>query len=395
MLKLQSAIEYLTTYGWAILIIAVALAALFELGIFNRAPPTQCILEGGFGCSDYYLNTNGVLVFNLGQQTTNPINITGIACYENSTLLPGQKPYNPPSNQIFMPVGSSDTFYVQCYTTNTLTYSGNIGSTFTGTLAIYYTDAITHYTELVKGSLIVPVSTNEQIVQQGSLSSENSIPIVITDTTSYAIPAGFQEMLSINPTSYQIYGLNQNLSNVEFTTGQGGSGVPIYAWIESGASNTASNTIIWLKLPSGITSNGGTETVYMNFLTNNNPITSGYTGYAPQLWCTLGCFQTGYGKYDNGASVFNNYWNFAGVSVPNGWQTSTTGLIDNGLRLQNSEWAQTTSTNYGINSQQIIDYYADTPYITACGWFGFGYYTVSSGNGLTWGDDACTGSHTT
>ena len=394
MLKLQSAIEYLTTYGWAILIIAVALVALFELGIFNRAPPTQCILEGGFGCSDYYLTTNGVLVFNLEQQTTNPVNITGIACYENSTLLPGQKPYNPPSNQIFMPIGSSDTFYAQCYTTNTLTYSGNIGSTFTGTLAIYYTDAITHYTELVKGSLIVPVSTNEQIAQQSSLSAENSIPIVITDTTSYAIPAGFQEMLSINPTSYQIYGLNQNLSNVEFTTGQDGSGVPIYAWIESGASNSASNTIIWLKLPSGITSNGGIETVYMNFLTNNNPVTSGYTGYAPQLWCASGCFQTGYGKYDNGVNVFNNYWNFTGTSIPNGWQTSTTGLVDNGLTLQNSEWAQTSSTNYGINSQQIIDYYASTPYVTACGWFGFGYYTVSSGNGLTWGADACTGSHT-
>ena len=29
--------EYLMTYGWAILIIAVALGALFELGVFNSA----------------------------------------------------------------------------------------------------------------------------------------------------------------------------------------------------------------------------------------------------------------------------------------------------------------------------------------------------------------------
>ena len=44
----QSATEYLMTYGWAILIIAVVLAALFELGVFNpmtfapKASPGSC-----------------------------------------------------------------------------------------------------------------------------------------------------------------------------------------------------------------------------------------------------------------------------------------------------------------------------------------------------------------
>ena len=44
----QSAMEYLMTYGWAILIIAVVLGALFELGVFNstnfapKAPPGSC-----------------------------------------------------------------------------------------------------------------------------------------------------------------------------------------------------------------------------------------------------------------------------------------------------------------------------------------------------------------
>ncbi len=35
--KAQSAMEYLMTYGWAILIIAVVLGALFQLGIFNAS----------------------------------------------------------------------------------------------------------------------------------------------------------------------------------------------------------------------------------------------------------------------------------------------------------------------------------------------------------------------
>jgi hypothetical protein len=47
-IKLQSAMEYLMTYGWAILIIAVVLGALFQLGVFNannfapKAPPGAC-----------------------------------------------------------------------------------------------------------------------------------------------------------------------------------------------------------------------------------------------------------------------------------------------------------------------------------------------------------------
>ena len=52
-----------------------------------------------------------------------------------------------------------------------------------------------------------------------------------------------------------------------------------------------------------------TLTIYMNFLPNNSPVTSGYTGYAPQLYCASGCFQTSYAQYDTGASVFLLYFN--------------------------------------------------------------------------------------
>ena len=38
-LKSQSAMEYLMTYGWAILIIAIVMVAMFQLGIFNPSEP--------------------------------------------------------------------------------------------------------------------------------------------------------------------------------------------------------------------------------------------------------------------------------------------------------------------------------------------------------------------
>jgi hypothetical protein len=82
------------------------------------------------------------------------------------------------------------------------------------------------------------------------------------------------------------------------------------------------------------TSGQNTATIYLNFLPNNSPVTSGYTGYAPQLYCTSGCFQTNYAQYDNGGSVFNFYDNFAGTTLnTNFWvpQSGSTPVVNNGL----------------------------------------------------------------
>ncbi|MEM4067806.1 MAG: hypothetical protein QXV17_13200, partial [Candidatus Micrarchaeaceae archaeon] len=65
--KVQSAMEYLMTYGWAILVIAVVLGALYSLGVFNannfapKAPPGSCQVfrPNGPGTS-FDLNLEGV-----------------------------------------------------------------------------------------------------------------------------------------------------------------------------------------------------------------------------------------------------------------------------------------------------------------------------------------------
>ena len=67
LIKAQSAMEYLMTYGWAILIIAVVLGALFQLGVFNannfapKAPPGSCQVfkpDGPYTTS--FINLEGV-----------------------------------------------------------------------------------------------------------------------------------------------------------------------------------------------------------------------------------------------------------------------------------------------------------------------------------------------
>jgi len=69
--KAQSAMEYLMTYGWAILIVAVVLGALYSLGVFNGAAflGTSCIAASGFYCNNPILSTGGVLTVTIGQAT--------------------------------------------------------------------------------------------------------------------------------------------------------------------------------------------------------------------------------------------------------------------------------------------------------------------------------------
>ena len=62
--------EYLITYGWAILIIAVVLGALFELGVFNGSnlAPQACIAQSGFVCKSPIYTSNGITL-TFGQTT--------------------------------------------------------------------------------------------------------------------------------------------------------------------------------------------------------------------------------------------------------------------------------------------------------------------------------------
>jgi len=70
--KAQSAMEYLMTYGWAILIIAVVLGALFSLGVFSGSSflGTTCIASSGYLCSSpsWAHGTNSIAV-TIGQAT--------------------------------------------------------------------------------------------------------------------------------------------------------------------------------------------------------------------------------------------------------------------------------------------------------------------------------------
>lgn len=69
--KLQSAMEYLMTYGWALLIISIVVVALVSIGVFNGNPlGTTCIASPGFTCQvSSYSQLTGNLVVTIGQDS--------------------------------------------------------------------------------------------------------------------------------------------------------------------------------------------------------------------------------------------------------------------------------------------------------------------------------------
>lgn len=151
--------EYLTTYGWAILIIALALAVVFSI-IPTSNPSQQCSLPAGFSCINYYIAQNGLLEINLLQSTSDPIEITALGCNNPESIGQMDYPVNQPlfTMPVNVPIGANYSFAVQCYsgTANT-PFFGKINSEYSGYLTINYTNSYTNFPSTVYGKLVVKV----------------------------------------------------------------------------------------------------------------------------------------------------------------------------------------------------------------------------------------------
>ena len=88
MKKAQSAMEYLMTYGWAILIVIIVAAALYALGIFNPATYTGRIPTGftTLGApDDWDVDSNGNVQILLNNRLASQIEIYNISVTMGTT----------------------------------------------------------------------------------------------------------------------------------------------------------------------------------------------------------------------------------------------------------------------------------------------------------------------
>jgi len=159
--KAQSAMEYLMTYGWAILIIAVVLAILYQLGLFGGSSAlagTSCLAATGYLCSNPQLNTAGNLIVTIGQ-VGQTVTLTGIACTNTiSAPVTIQSVTQTP-----LASGQKTSVVFSCQLN-----SNTIGTTFKGYLWVQYNTQTQNGNIGEVGSVTAVASTAQTFSSGGS-----------------------------------------------------------------------------------------------------------------------------------------------------------------------------------------------------------------------------------
>jgi hypothetical protein len=71
--------EYLMTYGWAILVVLIALGALFYLGVFSPKTPSTCTVPSPLTCADVQASAaTDDLILVLGASGTSAATLTNV-----------------------------------------------------------------------------------------------------------------------------------------------------------------------------------------------------------------------------------------------------------------------------------------------------------------------------
>ena len=369
----QSALEYMMTYGWAILIIVIVAVILYSMGIFN---PSSSITTTSIGFSPFTVSST------VGSPAGLSVAIIGGGLPDTATQAIITK--------IYITSNTGTTALTKAYTLNPVTISpGKTATIVIPTVACTSANVKYSLSAKLQYSYSTPaggVVTNTTGTIAGTSSSNPIVKYVpLTITSSTATPAPFQQMVVVNMNNYNSYA-SSNLSNIEFTYP---NGTIIPSWRENGTSNSQT-VLYWLKLGSFTTT-----TVYTDFFsTSSNVLNTVNTGEAPQILCgstpTSSC--SNYAEYDDGVNVFNYYQNFKGTVYPAGWTTddsSTTQYIQvhNGFTIDFSP----VGVEFYYNKENfslpiVLDWQGD--YISNpsryCGWTILGWYNSSEYDSAGW-----------
>lgn len=136
--KSQAAMEFLMTYGWAILVVLAAIAALAYFGVLSpeKFLPEKCILQPGIACVSHKVETSKItLVISNGMGRTMTVNSIAVgSCTGTFTTS--------------MQSGSQSNFEL---TTNC--NNGAAKEAFKGDITLKYTEKDTNLTKTAFGNL--------------------------------------------------------------------------------------------------------------------------------------------------------------------------------------------------------------------------------------------------
>ena len=121
-MKAQSSIEYLLTYGWALLLIIAIVALLYFLGLFDLStyiqPSAEVVGFNSFNINRYILRSGGEIEIGISNLLEDQVTITQI--WVDGSPVTGTSPSLPAN----LSAGANVTF------TATSSLSSDIGTTF-------------------------------------------------------------------------------------------------------------------------------------------------------------------------------------------------------------------------------------------------------------------------
>jgi hypothetical protein len=88
MAKAQASLEFLTTYGWMIMVTVLVAGALTYIGVFSPENnlPQQCQLGFEFSCESYTIRENGTVRVKVVNKLGEPLSANSITCiYPDAT----------------------------------------------------------------------------------------------------------------------------------------------------------------------------------------------------------------------------------------------------------------------------------------------------------------------
>jgi len=165
MRKAQAAMEYLITYGWAVLIMLVVVGVLFYLGVFTQNPAPACTFQNpGFTCYAYKLTSNtgnrGGIILDLGQGTGHDIKVVGFNCTTSNVFTVTD--FDAATSNVTIPTGShsmlnwsiTNLIPLACYKPDgTKLGTPDAGSYYRGKIYIHYWDLETNMDHKVTGDI--------------------------------------------------------------------------------------------------------------------------------------------------------------------------------------------------------------------------------------------------
>ena len=338
----QSALEYMMTYGWAILIIVIVAVILYSMGIFN---PSSSVTFTSSGFTPFTVSSS--LCNNLGYKIA---------------IIAGPIPDNANSltiSKVFLTSATGANTTTAAYTlTNPVTLkSGQTATILIPNVAcssagIHYSlSASIQYSYSTTAGNVVENTTGT--VAGTSIAGKPSVltsyePLTITNTQNTATPSPFQQMVNFTSsdpgwTSMSTSNFGQNVEFFYY------NGTVIPSWLESYSS---SNAIWWLKIAA--IPAGSSETVYVGFApSTTNLFNTVNDGEAPQL-------SSAYAEYDDGNNVFQVYYNFISGTNPSqfDWAYSPNNNIQYSYDVPFSTVSADVSVSNGLsittNSTDII-----------------------------------------